>query len=188
MDPRALETLWETSRNGDMAALEEVFLTYEPYLRTVVYRQMPARLRSKFDPVDVVQSVWADLLDGLRQGRWRFESPSHLKGFLTKMARHRLLEHIRRHGNAARHEQSLEATEGHDALAGSQPKPSQFARANELWDRLWTFCPPAHRQLLQLKIQGLGWAEIAAQTGLHEGSVRRIFYELARKLFSTKDR
>ena len=43
-------------------------------------------------------------------------------------------------------------------------------------------CPPAHRELLRLKRQGLPVAEIAARTGLHEGSVRRILYDLARRL------
>jgi RNA polymerase sigma-70 factor (ECF subfamily) len=43
-------------------------------------------------------------------------------------------------------------------------------------------CPPAHRELLRLKRQGYALAEIASRTGLHEGSVRRILYELARRL------
>jgi RNA polymerase sigma-70 factor (ECF subfamily) len=43
-------------------------------------------------------------------------------------------------------------------------------------------CPPAHREILVLKRQGLLLSEIAARTGLHEGSIRRILYDLARRL------
>ncbi len=43
-------------------------------------------------------------------------------------------------------------------------------------------CPPAHRDLLDLKRRGFPLAEIATRTGLHESSVRRILYDLARKL------
>jgi RNA polymerase sigma-70 factor (ECF subfamily) len=43
-------------------------------------------------------------------------------------------------------------------------------------------CPPAHREILWLKHQGLPLAQIAARTGLHEGSIRRILYDLARRL------
>jgi DNA-directed RNA polymerase specialized sigma24 family protein len=43
-------------------------------------------------------------------------------------------------------------------------------------------CPPAHREILILKRQGLLLSEIAARTGLHEGSIRRILYDLARRL------
>ena len=43
-------------------------------------------------------------------------------------------------------------------------------------------CSPAHREILVLKRQGLLLTEIAARTGMHEGSIRRILYDLARRL------
>ena len=43
-------------------------------------------------------------------------------------------------------------------------------------------CPPAHRELLALKRQGATVAEIAVQTHLNEGSVRRILHDLAHRL------
>jgi DNA-binding CsgD family transcriptional regulator len=43
-------------------------------------------------------------------------------------------------------------------------------------------CSPAHREILILKRQGLPNSEIAVRIGLHEGSIRRILYELARRL------
>ena len=60
--------------------------------------------------------------------------------------------------------------------------PSEVARGNELWDQLLALCPPAHHELLNLKRQGLPLAEIAARTGLHPSSVRRILYDLAKRL------
>ena len=47
-------------------------------------------------------------------------------------------------------------------------------------------CPPAHHNLLELKRQGFPLAEIAARTGLHESSVRRILYDLARRLAAAR--
>jgi RNA polymerase sigma-70 factor (ECF subfamily) len=49
-------------------------------------------------------------------------------------------------------------------------------------------CPPGHRQILRLKQQGLGLAEIAARVGMHEGSVRRILYELAKRLTALREK
>jgi RNA polymerase sigma-70 factor (ECF subfamily) len=43
-------------------------------------------------------------------------------------------------------------------------------------------CPPAHHDVLRLKRQGLPLVVIAARTGLHEGSIRRILRQLARQL------
>ncbi len=54
--------------------------------------------------------------------------------------------------------------------------------ADELWTTLLEMCPPAHREVLELKRQGMPLAEIAGRTGLHEGSVRRLLYDLAKRL------
>ena len=45
-----------------------------------------------------------------------------------------------------------------------------------------TLCPVSHRDLLLMRRQGCSLAEIAQRTGLHESSVRRILYDLARRL------
>ena len=64
MSTDALDNLLGKLSSGDDAAAEEVFRTYEPYLRVIVRRMLPPPMRSKFDSVDVVQSVWADVLRG----------------------------------------------------------------------------------------------------------------------------
>ncbi len=69
-----------------------------------------------------------------------------------------------------------------------QPRPSEVAQGNELWKLMLDECPPAHREILFLKRQGLPLAEIAARSGLHEGSIRRILYDLARKLAVSRRR
>ncbi len=168
--------------NGDTAAAEQAFLAYEPYLRMVVRRQLSPRLRAKFDSVDIVQSVWADLLEGLRGANWRFQDAAHLRAFLAKATRNRFLNHVRQYKTALARERSLAATDSWELPPAHQPKPSEIVQAEELWQQLLALCPPAHRELLQLKHQGLPLAEIAARTGLHESRVRRILYDLARRL------
>src|SRR6185503_13784456 len=84
-----LQGLLDRLGAGDDAVAEEVFRAYEPYLRKVVRRQLPPRLRAKFDSLDVVQSVWADLLTGFREAGWRFPSVGHLRAFLVKVTRNR---------------------------------------------------------------------------------------------------
>jgi RNA polymerase sigma-70 factor (ECF subfamily) len=177
-----LEALLARLNQGDPAAAEQVFLAYEPYLRLVVRRQLSPGLRSKFDSVDVVQSVWADVLDGFRDAGWRFTDTNHLRAFLVKATRNRFIDRLRQHQRALEHEQSLPAGDTEGGPASRQPRPSEIAQADELWQQMLALCPPAHRDLLHLKRQGLPLAEIAARTGLHESSVRRILYDLARQL------
>jgi RNA polymerase sigma-70 factor (ECF subfamily) len=158
-----------------------VFTAYEPYLRAVVRRQLPRRLRPKFDSIDVVQSVWAELFSGFRQGNWQFASPAQLQAFLVTVVRRRLTDRVRHFHHALDREQPL-AARPEDMPISPQPRPSEIAQANDLWDRMLAICPPVHHELLQYKRQGLPLAEIAARTGLHEGSVRRILRQLAREL------
>jgi RNA polymerase sigma-70 factor (ECF subfamily) len=178
----SLESLLDQLNSGDDAAVEEVFRSYEPYLRTVVRRQLSPQLRAKFDSIDVVQSVWGDVLKGFREGGMRFASVAHLRAFLVKAARNRFIDRVRQQRTAARLEQPLRETD-RDALPSSpSPRASELAVAGELWDRLLARCPAEHRDILSLRRQGCTLVEIAQRTGLHEGSVRRILRNLARQL------
>lgn len=179
MDNDPLQTLLTKLSQGDTNAAADVFRTYEPILRMVVRRQLSARLRAKFDSMDIVQSIWVDFLRGFHDAGWRFENAAHLKAFLIKMTRNRFVDRLRQHRHALEHQFALT-----DAAMSETPDPSASERiqADDLWKRMLELCPPAHHELLRLKRQGLPLSEIAIQTGLHESSVRRIIYELAERL------
>lgn len=182
MSTDSLTALLDRLCHGDEDAAEQVFREYEPYLRLVVRRMLPAKMRSKFDSIDVVQSVWGDLLDGFREAGWRFNSPAHLRAFLVKATKHRFLDRLRQHQVEAERQESVDDDSVYQQVHAPGPRPSQVAQADELWQEMLALCPPAHRDLLRLKRQGRSVADIAAQTGLHPSSVRRIFYDLARQL------
>jgi RNA polymerase sigma factor (sigma-70 family) len=181
MSGEPLEILLEKLSRGDMQAAEQGLKTYEPYLRMVVRRYLPGRLRAKFDSIDVVQSVWVHVLHGLRAERWHFMDRPRLLAFLVRLARRRLTSRIRHFHTALMHEQPLETNL--DMLpAPVQPHPSQVVEAEELWHKMLSLCPPQHHELLRLRRMGLPLREVAARTGMHEGSVRRILRQLARQL------
>jgi RNA polymerase sigma-70 factor (ECF subfamily) len=181
MSQEHLDELIEKLNGGDVAAAERAFLAYEPYLRMAIRRQLTGPLRSKLDTMDIVQSVWADVLGGFRDAGWRFTDRSHLRAFLMKVARNRLIDRRRQHHRALEQERPLDLADA-DLPGANQPRPSEIAQADELWKQMLEECAPGHRQILILKKQGWPNAEIARRTGLHEGSVRRILYELARRM------
>jgi RNA polymerase sigma factor (sigma-70 family) len=182
MSSKSLDLLLEKLCSGDEAAAEQVFLAYEPYLRKVVRRQMPPRLRAKLDSIDVVQSVWADVLQGFRNAGWRFADAAHLRAFLVKVTRHRFIDRVRQHNAAVQREKSLAVMDPEKVPPTREPRPSEAAVAHDLWQQMLALCPPAHHNILELKRQGLTLVEIARRTGLHEGSVRRILRQLARQM------
>jgi RNA polymerase sigma-70 factor (ECF subfamily) len=175
------DTLLARLVQGDEQAAEEVFHRYGPYLRKVVRRQLPDEMRAKFDSIDVVQTVWLDVLRGLRHAGWQFDSAAQLKAFLVKATRNRFIDACRQNRLAAAHEQTLPESSGVEPVSPG-PRPSQEAHARELWEQMLSLCPPEHHELLRLKREGLGAPEIAARTGLHEDSVRRALRQLARQM------
>jgi RNA polymerase sigma factor (sigma-70 family) len=185
-DADALDSLLSRLTRGEMDAAEEVFLTFEPVLRIMVRRRLTPRLRAKFDSLDVVQSAWADVLKGYREEGWQFTDREHLRAYLAKVTYNHFVNNCRRHGRALERERPFGEDTQETGAASDQPRPSELAQAGELWDMLMDLCPPSHHELLRLKRQGYPLAEIATRTGLHESSVRRILYELARKLAAAR--
>jgi RNA polymerase sigma-70 factor (ECF subfamily) len=189
MSDESLASVVEKLAQGDQAAAEKVFRAYEPFLRQVVRRQLDADLRAKFDSIDIVQSVWSDLLQGFRESAWSFDDAERLKAFLVSATRHRFLDRARRYRTRMRKEASpSERPRLDEAVPSSQPLPSEVLQAEELWDRMLAECRPAHRELLQLKREGFTIAEIASRTGLHEDSIRRILRDLACRIGVAKQR
>lgn len=178
----ALQALIGKLSSGDDAAAEEVFRAYEPYLRMVVRRMLPSNLRPKFDSIDVVQSVWADVITGFRKAGWQFSDAAHLKAFLVRATRNRFIDRVRQNRMAVEKNQPLGPEQLESAATTAEPDPGDVLEADELWEKMLTLCAANHRPILELKRQGSSLAEIAAKTGFHESSIRRILYDLARRL------
>jgi RNA polymerase sigma-70 factor (ECF subfamily) len=166
---------------GELEAAEALFQAYTPYLRAVVRRQLSDRLRSQFDSADVVQSVWVQVVRQLGRDGWKVGTEDQLRALLATIARRRLVTRVRRHARGATDERP-----GAGGWDGAPPartaRPSEVAQADDLWAEMLRACPPEHHAVLRLKRDGLSGGEIAARTGLHEGSVRRILRQVARRL------
>jgi RNA polymerase sigma factor (sigma-70 family) len=179
MTDQPLDSLLEKLCSGDPVAMERVFLAFEPYLRMVVRKKLPTRLRAKFDSVDIVQSVWADLLRGFREDGWRFADEAHLRAFLVKLTRNRFIDHLRRHRTATSREHALEEIAPADEPVSRLPSASELVQADELSEQMLALCHPAHREIVRLRMRGMPVAEIASRVALHVGSVHRILQDLA---------
>lgn len=182
MHDNALETLLEKLNQGDDTAIAAAFEACGPFLRLVARRRMSRRLQAKFDSVDIVQSVWADLVQGFRARRWQFEDVHGLRAFLVQATRNRFLNRARHHRAALSHERLVSELPRGEVADAAGTRASEVAQAEDVWDQLLAGSPPSHREILRLRRDGRSLAEIAAHTGLHPGSVRRILYDLARRL------
>src|SRR5689334_12077928 len=106
MTAKPLDLLLDRLRNGDETVAAQIVSDYEPYLRLVVRRCLPDRLRAKFDSLDVVQSVWVHVLHALRGRTWKVADRARLQALLVTVARRRLVSRYRHHRVAVEREQS----------------------------------------------------------------------------------
>src|SRR5512147_593057 len=83
-------------RAGDEDAARELLRRYEAEVRLVVRRQLPRILRSRFDSLDFLQSVWGDFFHKVRTGPAEFQDAGHLVGFLARAAKNKVIDEYRR--------------------------------------------------------------------------------------------
>jgi RNA polymerase sigma factor (sigma-70 family) len=182
MSEHSLDYWIERLNAGDAEAVERVFRAYERYLRIVVRRRLSRRLQTKVESKDIVQSVFADVLRGVKKGGWQFAGRPQLLALLRQIAWRRIADRALEHRPGLQREQSLVETTPENLPLSHLPRPSEEAQGREFWERVLRACPPAHLEIVRLKMNGFRLGEIASRTGLHEGSVRRILYDLARRL------
>src|SRR4051812_33022393 len=129
MTPEPLDEFLAKLCSGDEAAAAQAFLEFEPFLRKAVRRQLPPRLRAKFDSCDIVQSVWGDVLTGFREAGWRFANAAHLRAFLLKATRNRFIDRLRQHHRAASGAEPSVTERVEQSAPSLQPQPSEVAQA-----------------------------------------------------------
>lgn len=179
MNP-TIDTLLGRMRAGDAAAADQLVRELEPFLRALVRRRLPDRVRGRFDSADIVQSAWASLLDGLREGRWEFPDAVRFRAFLTRVVLCRLYDRSRQARTQTDRERPLHGLA--EEIPGGEPRPSEHAQAASAWEALAAACPPEYRAVLDLRRLGFSCEEIGERTGRHPGSVRRALRHLARRV------
>lgn len=173
-------------RNGDESAARELLTRYEAEVRLVVRRQLPRLLRSRFDSLDFLQSVWGSFFHRLRTGPADFEDSRHLVAFLARAAKNKVIDEYRRaasqKGDMHREEPLwIEGDRPRDLAAGGAT-PSQLAEAREAFGRLEQLVPQERREILAMKAEGLSAREIGERIGVSERTVQRVLEDLRRRV------
>ena len=172
-------------RAGDEEAARELLARYEAQVRLVVRRQLPRLLRSRFDSLDFLQSVWGSFFRRVHAGPLEFEDPKYLVAFLARAAKNKVIDEYRRAAsqkNDIRREEPI-WTEGRGLreLAADQATPSEVAQAREAFGRLRDLLPDDRGAILELKAEGLSSQEIGERLGISERTVRRVIEDLRRR-------
>ena len=171
---------------GDDGAARELLNRYEAEVRLVVRRQLPRLLRSRFDSLDFLQSVWGSFFRRMRTAPTEFEDSRHLVAFLARAAKNKVIDEYRR---AASRKHNMHREEPL-WLDGRRPRdvpdpidsPSEVAEAHEVLVRLCELMPVGRRTILEMKAQGLSSKDIGQRLGISERTVQRVLEELRRRM------
>ncbi len=168
--------LLERFRAGDDQAAEALLARYLTRLTALARARLAPRLARRTDPEDIVFSVYRSFFVGARDGQYTLSRGGDLWRLLAAITKHKLLHHVR-HATADR--RSVDVEVALDAVA--EPRSTDETAAADLADEVeWvlTQLGPFARRVVELRLQGLALAEIAADTGRAERTVRRALAEV----------
>jgi RNA polymerase sigma-70 factor (ECF subfamily) len=183
--------LLQKARAGDPEAYREIVENFEEELRIAIRCQMPRKLRPLYDSMDFVQAVWASVIATPAEDPISFENDRHLLGYLTGVARNKVLQEYRRRTKTQKYdlgrEEPLYVPKGPGRLeprevASPAPTPSECMQADDRLSQLVGGRKPREAEIIRLRLMGLTCEEIAARTGLHERTVRRVLDEAKQRV------
>lgn len=158
-----------------------MFRRYVERLTRLARSRLSPRLAARTDPEDVVLSAYRSFFVGARAGRFSIARSGDLWRLLVSIVLHKLYRQVRHHGSAVR---SVTAEQRWSEIAEEylardrEPAPDEaLALAEELQVVLAKLDPFA-RRVLELRLQGVDLATIAAETDRSERTVRRALQEI----------
>jgi RNA polymerase sigma factor (sigma-70 family) len=169
-------------RAGDEQAAVELVRQYEPLIRREVRLQLEdRRLCRLFDSMDICQSVLASFFVRTAAGQYDLDRPDQLVKLLVKMARNKVVSAARRQRRLRRDNRRADAR-GDEKLASAvddSPSPSELMEGQELLSQFRRRLNAEERTLVELRGEGMAWADIASRLG---GTAQARRMQLARAI------
>jgi len=179
------------AQNGDQSAWKAVFEECYPKVRRVVRRRLDRSMRALYDSTDFANDAMEDLAANYKQ--LEFPSVNSLIAFLANVAEKKVIDEYRRQHTLKRdvtRERPMFATgpdDGAVQLPSDSPTASQFAQANEVYDRLLERKDETERTIITLRQQGYSNSDIAERTGWNIRRVQRFLEDLLDSLTESGD-
>ncbi len=170
-------------RAGSPEAVWKLISEYGPHIQRVVRRKLDRRMRSKFDSLDFVQMVWASVFRNPHE-ICALAGPQDLIRYLAALGRRKVIMEYRRRiqrdtkYNLTREQSLDDAAVTPPPVDTEEPTPSELAIAREQWEEFFRRQPERDRSIVQMRIQGSTFLEIAQQLGIHERTARKVISRL----------
>jgi len=179
------QSLLRQVQQGSHDAARELYETYVEHVLRGVRLRLWQRMRSRFDSQDFAQQVWASFF--VEPGSLpSFKTPEELAHFLTGMAFNKVTgegRHLLTQKNNIQREMRINTV---TAAAGTHPAsrdptPSAVAVYHEQYGRLVEGQPPGVRRIVERRMEGKTFYEIASELNIDESTARRVIKRLQRQ-------
>ena len=179
--------LIQAARDGDDAALNEIWRELRTYLLIFADQRLDEGLRGKLDASDVVQQ---SLLEAHRDfSEFRGQNESELKSWISRLVVHNLSDAGRRFRQSQQRDVAKEVTlsaETELTVARKESSASSIVRRRETDDELLRAVaelPERSQQIVELRHRlGLSHTEIGRELGMTEAAARKLWSRIVEEL------
>jgi RNA polymerase sigma-70 factor (ECF subfamily) len=170
-------------RGGDEDAATQLYLRYAGRLRSMAAAKAGSALASRFDPEDIVQSVFRTFFRRAAAGEYEVPNGDELWKLFLVIGLNKVRA-VAAHHKAAKRD--VRQTSGGNAVDAAAPTSVEDdLRVLQLTvDEMLAPLPASHREIITLRIAGHEVSDIAARTGRAKRSVERILQEFRTSLRS----
>ena len=175
-------------RAGDELAAGKIVEEYTDALVAVARRQIGGKLARRVDPEDIIQSTYRSLFVRVQKGEYELGSGRELWKLLVTMTLNKVRRKAKYHGTQRRDvnlDQSVANDDNGsyvDRSPSGGPTPADAAALVDELQSVLAELKPRDRQVIELRLQGCSTAEIAAETGRSERSIRRVLQHQGEQL------
>lgn len=160
-------------RNGDQAAADALYKRYAGRIRRLVTARRPTSFASRFDPDDVVQSVFRVMYQRIASRRYEVPADGDLWRLLAVLAANKMRDQIRHHKAAKRSVYQTAGGENPDRTAAWGDEAAETHLRLTVDEHL-AGLTAEDRQVVALRMLGHTIDEIAAHTGRAVRTVERV--------------
>lgn len=184
---KPFDNLIELLRRQDGEAAAEVFDRFSRRLIGLAATRLPASVRAKVDPEDVVQSVFKSFFRRVSDGQFHLEDWDSLWTLLTvltvRKCGHRLDQYLAARRDVRR-ERSVSADPEKADTDVPDPSPTAYESLLlvETVDQVLKTLKEEDHPVVTLRLQGFTIKEITEQTGRSERTVHRALETVRQKL------
>jgi RNA polymerase sigma-70 factor (ECF subfamily) len=176
-------------REGDQKAAAELFQRYANQLVSLAQHRLSAKLASRVDPEDVIQSVYCSFFVGARANRFVLEHSGDLWRLLVAITLHKVHHQVSRHTagkrSVARERNGANPDDDFDfpvEMLAQDPSPAEAVILADTLEEVLRELDPVKRRMVEMRLQGYSTAEIVAATQRSRATVDRVLDRVKQQL------